>query len=78
MAEFDIQKLISELVEKVKSDESLKEGFLKDPLQMVKKHLPFDIPEDAIEKIVEGVKAKVSLDKIGEAADALKGLLGKK
>ena len=37
-----------------------------------------DLPNDMIEKVVEGVKAKISLDKVGDALGALGSLFGKK
>ncbi len=73
----DIKEKIEELVEKISKDEDLKAQFKEDPIAAVEKLLGVDLPDDAIEKIVDGVKTKISLDKISGAAGALKGLFGK-
>jgi hypothetical protein len=36
-----------------------------------------DLPNDQIEALVDAVKAKISLDKVGDALGGLKGLFGK-
>lgn len=71
----NIKEKIEELVEKIKSDKSLGDKFQKNPVGTVEGLLGVDLPNDQIEKIVEGIKAKISLDKIG---GALGGLFGKK
>lgn len=73
----DIKAKIEELVEKITKDNSLKELFQKNPIEAVEKVLGVDIPDDAVEKIVAGVKAKLTGDKLGGAIDAVKGLFGK-
>ena len=37
-----------------------------------------DLPDELIEKVVDGVKAKITLDKLDDAMDLLGGLFGKK
>ena len=63
----DIKAKITELVDKIKNDKSLLEKFQKDPIPTVEGLLGVDLPDDQISKIVDGVKAKLSLDKIGGA-----------
>lgn len=70
----DIKAKIEEIVEKVKNDDSLMEDFKKDPIKVVEKLVGVDLPDDIIEKVVDGVKAKVSVDKISDAMDSLKKL----
>ena len=61
----DIKKSIEELVEKVKNDQALQDSFKKDPIAAVEKLLGVDLPEEQIKQIADGVKAKISLDKLG-------------
>ena len=70
----DIKAKITELVEKFSKDAGAKEKFLSDPIGQVKSLLGKDIPEDAVAKIVEGVKAKLNLDSAKGAIDKLKKL----
>ena len=74
----DIKAKIEELVEKIASDKALQAQFKEDPISAVEKLLGVDLPNDVIEKIVDGVKAKLTVDKLSDAAGALKGLFGKK
>lgn len=71
----DIKKKIEELVEKLKNDKTLLSKFQKDPITTVEGLLGIDLPNDQVEKIVEGIKAKLSLDKL---SGTLSGLFGKK
>lgn len=71
----DIKAKIEELVEKIKSDKDIAAKFQKDPVGTVEKLLGVDLPNDQIEKIVDGIKAKIDLDKLG---GMLGGLFGKK
>ncbi len=70
----DIKEKIEELVEKVTKDKDLQEQFRKDPVKAVEKVLGVDLPDDAVEKIIAGVKAKLTGDKLSGAADKLKKL----
>ena len=71
----DIKAKITELVEKIKKDPKLVEKFQKEPVATIEGLLGVDLPDDQVEKIVDGVKAKISIDKLG---GALGNLLGKK
>ena len=74
----NIKEKIEELVEKIKSDDALLAKFQEDPVSAVEELLGVDLPNDQLESIVEGVKAKIKLDDIGEKLGGmLGGLLGK-
>lgn len=71
----DIKAKIDEVVNKVKSDEGFAEKFQKEPVKAVEDVVGVDLPDDVINNVVEGVKAKVNL---GGIADKLGGLFGGK
>ena len=80
-----IKEKINEIVEKIKNDKNIAAKFKKDPISTVEELIGIDLPNDQIEKIVDGIKAKIALDKIdldnidlGKVAGALGGLFGKK
>ena len=66
----DIKEKIDEIVKKLKSDKSLMKKFKEDPISAVESLLGIDLPNDQIEKIVDGIKAKITVDKAS-------GFLGK-
>lgn len=70
----DIKAKIGEITDKIKNDPSLKEEFTKNPESAIEKLLGVDIPDGAIDKVVDGVKAKLTADKLSGAAGALKKL----
>ena len=70
----DLKAKIGEITDKIKNDPSLKEEFTKDPERALEKLLGVDIPDGAVDKVIEGVKAKLTADKLSGAAGALKKL----
>ena len=78
MAEINIKEMIEALVEKITADKALREKFMKDPIAVVEKLIGIDLPDDKIEKLVEGIKAKLAIDDIGDVLGGLGGLFGKK
>jgi hypothetical protein len=72
-----IKEKIEEIVKKIKADPKLMSEFKSEPVKTIEKLIGVDLPDDAIEKVVDGVKAKMSMDKLSGAADKLKGLFKK-
>lgn len=70
----EIKEYISEVIERVTQDGALRTQFQTDPIKAVEQVLGVDLPEEALEKIVQGVKAKLSADQLSGAVDALKKL----
>lgn len=70
----DIKEQIEQLTTKLMNDEAMKDFFAKDPIKTVEKVLGVDLPDEVIEKIVAGVKAKLTADQIADAASFLKKL----
>ncbi len=74
----DIKAKIEEIVEKVKSDKNIQEKFKKDPIKTIEEIAGIDLPDDQIEKVVDAVKAKISIDDLGDKLGGLGKLFGKK
>ena len=70
----DIKAQITAAVEKITKDKSMLESFKKDPSGTVKQAIGVDLPDDVLSKVVDGVKAKVSLDKASGVIDSIKKL----
>ena len=68
---------IEEIVEKIKSDKDIAAKFQKDPISVVEKLLGVDLPNEQLEQVVNAIKAKVDLDKIGDLLGGLGGLFKK-
>lgn len=73
----DIKAKIEEIVKKLTSDKALLEKFNKNPVSVIESLVGIDLPDDQINKLVDGIKAKLKLEKLGSALDGLGGLFGK-
>ena len=69
-----LKEKINEIVKKVKEDKDFANNFKSDPIKAVESVLGVDLPDDQINKVVDGVKAKVSLDNAGDLLSKAKGL----
>ena len=65
----DIKAKIDEIVDKIKSDETLAAKFKEDPVKALESIAGIDLPDDMINQVIDGIKAKLTADKAG-------GLLG--
>lgn len=70
----DIKDQITKITKKITEDKEFQKLFQKDPIKAVEKVLGVDLPDNVIEKIVDGVKAKISADKVSDALGSLKKL----
>lgn len=68
---------VDEIVDKIKNDKNLAAKFQKDPIATVESLIGVDLPDDQIKALVDAVKAKINLDKVGDTLGGLKGLFGK-
>ena len=74
----DINSMVNKAVEALKNDSSLKTQFLSDPVKALEKVLGVDLPDDQINKIIDGVKAALAEMGAGGILDKIKGLFGGK
>ena len=72
-----IKDKVDEIVDKIKNDKNIADKFQKDPVGTVEGLIGIDLPDDQIEKLVDAVKAKISIDKVQDTLGGLKGLFGK-
>ena len=70
-----IKEKINEIVEKIKTDKDIAKKFKADPITTVEGLIGIDLPNDQINDVVEAIKAKLTVDKLGSA---LGGLFGRK
>ena len=73
----ELKDKLEEIVEKIKNDKTIAAKFQKDPVSTVEELIGIDLPKDQIEALVDAIKAKIDIDKIGSALNGLKGLFGK-
>ncbi len=74
----DIKAKINEIVEKIKNDDDLLEQFNRNPVKLLEEYIGIDLPDDQVNAIIDGIKAKLSIDKAANLLGGLGGLFGKK
>ena len=74
----DIKEKIEQIVKKLLADKNLMQKFENNPAAVIEEYVGVDLPDDLVNQIIEGVKAKIKLEKVGDALGALGGLFGKK
>lgn len=70
----DIKAKIEEVVSKLKSDKNLAAKFSSDPVKTVESIIGVDLPDDQLKSLIDGVKAKLSLDNPGGLLGSVKKL----
>lgn len=70
----DIKAKIEEIVAKVKNDKSFGEKFKSDPVKAVESVIGVDLPDDMVQKVVAGVKTKLTADQAGGLLGGIKKL----
>lgn len=70
----DIKGKIEEIIAKVKNDKDFAAKFAQDPVSAVENVIGIDLPNDQINALIEGVKAKLTADKAGNVLGAIKKL----
>ena len=73
----DIKEKSKKAVESIRKDKKLQEQFQKEPVKALESILGVDLPDDVINQVIQGVKAKLTVDNVSDAVDALKGLFSK-
>lgn len=71
----DIQKIINDVVAKLKEDDNLLENFKNNPTKVLEKLVGADLPDDKIDPVVKGIMAKLNLDDLAEKAEGIMGAL---
>lgn len=70
----DIKAKIEEISNKVKNDKSFADNFKKDSVKAVESVVGVDLPDDKINAIIDGIKAKISID---DVKDKIGGIFAK-
>ena len=73
----DIKEKIEQVAKKLLSDKKLLEKFEKNPVKVIEELIGVDLPDDLVNQLIDGIKAKIKLEKVGNALEGLGKLFGK-
>ena len=74
----DLQKVIKQVLDALNNNDALVKEFLTDPAKVLESKLGIDLPNEQVNAVVEGVKAKLNLGSAASVLNAVQGLFGKK
>ncbi|MBR7179723.1 MAG: hypothetical protein IKD27_09460 [Oscillospiraceae bacterium] len=73
----DIKAKIEEIVKKLTSDKNLMAKFEKNPVSVIEQLIGIDLPDEQINQLIDGIKAKIKLDQVGDVLGGIGKLFGK-
>ena len=73
----DIKAKIEQAVKKLLADKDLMAKFEKNPASVIEELIGVDLPDDQVNQLIDGIKAKIKLDQLGSTLGALGGLFKK-
>ena len=76
--DFDVKELIEKAINALKADDNLLENFKKEPVKTLEKLLKVDLPDEKLDAVIDGIKAKLAIDDVSDVLGKLGGLFGNK
>ena len=73
----DIKATVEKAVKKLMDDPKLLKKFEKEPVKVIEELIGVDLPDDVVEPLIDGIKAKLAASKVGDALQGLGKLFGK-
>lgn len=70
----DLKEQISRITAEISGNPDIKEEFEKEPVKVIEKVAGVDLPDDIVMKIIDGVKAKLTVDSVSKVADSIKAI----
>ena len=73
----DIKEKIQQIAKKLLSDKNLMEKFNRNPASVIEEYIGIDLPDEQVNQLITGIKAKLAADQMGDALNKLGGLFKK-
>ena len=73
----DIKAKIEEIVKKLMNDKSLMAKFERNPVSVIEQLIGIDLPDQQVNQLIEGIKAKIKLEQVGDVLGGIGKLFGK-
>lgn len=70
----DVKATIEELVSKLQKDPALLQNFQKDPVKTLEQLTGMNLPDEQLQPLVTGIKAKLAASDLGDKLGGLKKL----
>jgi len=67
----DIKAKIEQVVSKLLSDKDLLNKFNQNPTAVIEQLVGVDLPDDLVNQLIDGIKAKITVEKVGNVLGGL-------
>ena len=67
----DIKAKIEQVVSKLMSDKALLNKFNQNPVAVIEQLVGVDLPDDLVNQLIDGIKAKITVEKVGNVLGGL-------
>ena len=74
----NILEKVDDIVDQIKSNKNLIEKFDKEPVAVLESIIGINLPDDQVEKVIDAVKAKLTIDDIQDVIGGLGKLFNRK
>ena len=73
----DIKEKIEQTVKKLMENPKLLQKFEKEPVKVIEELIGVDLPDYLVNQLIDGIKAKIAVEKAGDVLQGLGKLFGK-
>ena len=67
----DIKAKIEQVVSKLLSDKNLLNKFNTNPVAVIEELVGVDLPDDLVNQLIDGIKAKITVEQVGNVLGGL-------
>lgn len=73
-----MKEKLDQIVKKLLNDKDLMAKFEKNPTAVIEEYIGVDLPDDVVNQAIEGIRAKIKLEQVGDVLSGIGSLFGKK
>lgn len=73
----ELKEKIEQAAKKLMADKTLMAQFESNPVSVIEQLIGIDLPDQQINQVIDGIKAKIKLDQVGDMLGGIGKLFGK-
>lgn len=73
----ELKEKIEQAAKKLMADKTLMAKFESNPVSVIEQLIGIDLPDQQINQVIDGIKARIKLDQVGDMLGGIGKLFGK-
>lgn len=73
----ELKEKIEQAAKKLMADKTLMAQFESNPVSVIEQLIGIDLPDQQINQVIDGIKARIKLDQVGDMLGGIGKLFGK-